>query len=76
MKLIGSKPRGSGRLPSEKDKATGSRSGSIVLTRVEIELLLKACAKYRYGLPAYLKSKQLEIDTLDGIVAKLAQQTL
>jgi hypothetical protein len=44
----------------------------IDLTDLERELLLKACMKYRYTIPAYIQSKQPEIEALDHIIAKLA----
>jgi hypothetical protein len=44
----------------------------IILTQVERELLLKACLKFRYTIPAYIRSKQAEVDVLDAIVGKLS----
>jgi len=43
-----------------------------MLTPVERELLLKACLKYRYTIPAYIKSRQAEVEALDTIVGKLS----
>lgn len=41
------------------------------LTETEIEVVLKACKKYRSTIPGYIKSKQAEIDILDDLVQKL-----
>jgi hypothetical protein len=72
MNAIGKKPRRSKASPSKKDKETDSRSVRIILTQVERELLLKACLKFRYTIPAYIRSKQAEVDVLDAIVGKLS----
>ncbi|HXV62646.1 MAG TPA: hypothetical protein VEK15_18245 [Vicinamibacteria bacterium] len=37
----------------------------------EVELLLKACLRYRARLPSYLRSSQPELALIDEIVAKL-----
>ena len=61
--------------PSEKDKKvseTDSQTVRIALTQAERELLLKACMKYRYTIPAYLQSRQAEVETLNAIVNKLS----
>jgi len=43
----------------------------VVLTEAEKELLLKACKKYRYTIPAYLESKQPELQVIDALIDKL-----
>jgi len=58
--------------PSKKDKEADSRSVQIILTQVERELLLKACLKFRYTIPAYIRSRQAEVDALDNLVGKLS----
>ena len=75
MNATGKKPRRSRTSPSKtkkKDRETDSQSMRIVLTQAEKELLLKACTKYRYTIPAYLQSRQAEVDTLNAIVSKLS----
>ncbi|MEJ2158681.1 MAG: hypothetical protein P8X96_25420 [Desulfobacteraceae bacterium] len=72
MKATSKKPRRSKASRPEKDKQIDTRSVRIVLTQVERELLLKACLKYRYTIPAYIQSKQAEAETLDAIVSKLS----
>jgi hypothetical protein len=44
----------------------------IVLSQAERELLLKACIKYRYMIPAYIQSRQAEVEALNAIVDKLS----
>ena len=72
MHVIGNKARKAGVSRSNKDKKTDSRAVRITLTQVEREILLKACQKYRYAIPAYIRSRQAEIDSLDAILGKLA----
>ncbi len=72
MRMIGNKVRKAGVSRSNKDKKTDSRTVRITLTQVEREVLLKACQKYRYTIPAYIRSRQAEIDTLDAILGKIA----
>jgi hypothetical protein len=72
MNAIGGKPRRKKASTSEKDKKNDAGSVRIILTQVEKELLLKACVKYRYTIPAYIKSKQPEVDALDAIIGKLS----
>ena len=72
MKATSKKPRRSKASRPKKDKQIDTRSVRIVLTQVERELLLKACLKYRYTIPAYIQSKQAEAETLDDIVSKLS----
>jgi len=56
---------------SGNQNEVGPASVSLKITQVEKELLLKACIKYRYTIPAYLKSKQLEADALESVIKKL-----
>jgi len=44
----------------------------VVLTEAEKELLLKACKKYRYTIPAYLESRQAELQVMDALINKLS----
>ena len=41
------------------------------LTEAERGLLLKACQRYRAGIPSYLKSREEERQTLDRLIEKL-----
>ena len=54
----------------EDDKA--SEAGGLSFTRAEIELLLKACSKYRSVIPIYLKSSEAELRLIDAIIRKLS----
>lgn len=56
----------------KKDWETDMQSMRIILTQAEKEILLKACAKYRNTIPAYLQSRQDEVETLNAIVRKLS----
>lgn len=49
----------------------GAGSRGVVLTAAERELLLKACQRYRAGIPAYLKSRESERALLDALIEKL-----
>jgi len=44
----------------------------INLTLTEREILLKACHKYRYSIPAYIQSRKAEMEALDAIIEKLS----
>jgi hypothetical protein len=44
----------------------------IELDEAERRLLLKACKKYRYSVPAYLQSGQPELRLLDAVIRKLS----
>ena len=75
MNAAGKKLRRSIVSPSENDKKvseTDSQAVRITLTQAERELLLKACMKYRYKIPAYIQSRQAEVKTLNAIVRKLS----
>jgi len=72
MNVTGNKPRRSKVSLSGKKKAKNSESVRVILTQGERELLLKACDKYRYTIPTYLKSRQPEIDMLEAIIGKLS----
>jgi hypothetical protein len=72
MNVTGNKSRRSKASRSEKEKAKNSKFVRIVLTQGERELLLKACNKYRYTIPAYIQSREPEIDMLEAIIGKLS----
>lgn len=72
MKATGNKPRKSKSLPLQKNETTAARPVRIMLTQAERQLVLKACMKYRYTIPAYIKSKQPEVDALNAIIEKLS----
>lgn len=42
------------------------------LSANEIEVIIKACTKYRHLMPTYLASKQEEIGLIDQILEKLS----
>jgi hypothetical protein len=72
MNAPGNKPQRSKASLSGKEKAENSKSMRIVLTQGERNLLLKACNKYRYTIPPYIKSRQPETDMLEAIIGKLS----
>ncbi len=72
MNSNGNKARRKKASPSKRDKELDSGSQGIILTQAEKELIVKACLKYRYTIPAYIKSRQPEVDSLDAIIDKLA----
>ena len=41
----------------------------------DVELLLKACRKYRSTIPPYLQVNQPELEHLNGLIAKLESST-
>ena len=49
----------------------GLTAKRIHFTEAEVELLLKACAEYRAGLPIYLQSSREELSILDSLIHKL-----
>lgn len=55
----------------KKEKGVSAGTVNIKFTQAEKQLLLKACAKYRYSIPAYLQSGQSEIEALDLVMTKL-----
>jgi hypothetical protein len=55
--------------PDQDDREGGGRT--LQLTEAERELLIKACQRYKAGIPAYLKSREDERATLDALLAKL-----
>lgn len=56
---------------SKKENGLSPATVCLRITQAEKELLLKACTKYRYTIPAYLKSRQLEADALESVIKKL-----
>ena len=72
MNAPGDKPQRSKASLSGREKAKKSKSVRIVLTQGERDLLLKACNKYRYTIPPYIKSRLPEIDMLEAIIGKLS----
>jgi hypothetical protein len=70
MKVNSKHPRATKASPQRKDR-TASRV-RIDLTAVERELLLKACMQYRHTIPAYIQSRQPELDALNAVIDKLA----
>jgi hypothetical protein len=70
MKATDKNSRGAKAPASEKNPPAGKVRFD--LTEIERELIIKACTKYKYTLPAYLQSKQPEIEALEAIIEKLA----
>ena len=57
-----------------KKESTGRRPAGtgVRLTELEKELIVRSCREYKNNLPSYLQSVQRELETLDGIIAKLS----
>ncbi len=56
------------------DRKAEKSSGRVLqLSESEVEILLKACKKYRHLLPTYIASVQDEIKTIDKIINKLSK---
>jgi len=72
MKAIDTRTSGARASASKKGEASSPRSLQVILTEAEREVLLKACKKYRYTIPGYIRSKQLEIRVVDAIIHKLS----
>jgi hypothetical protein len=70
MKAAPKKSRENKTRQNENEMAAGNVR--IELTGFERELLLKACTKYLYTIPAYIQSKQPEIEALNALIVKLA----
>ena len=73
MKATAIRTSGAGASIAKKGKNPSHRSLQVALTEAEREVLLKACKKYRYTIPGYIKSKQPEIRIIDAIMHKLSQ---
>ena len=64
--------KGSTRRGDQETEVSGPNR-RVDLHASEIELLLKACRKYRARLPAYLQSAKEETGLADSIIAKLSE---
>jgi hypothetical protein len=72
MAASGKKHQAAEAPPMGKEKPTDSQSVQIIFTQAEKELLLKACMKYKYTIPAYIQSTQPEVDRLNALIEKLS----
>ena len=72
MAASGKRPREAEAPQSKRQKAASNGSMRIILTQAEREILLKACVKYRYTIPAYFQSTQPEVDRLNALIDKLS----
>ncbi len=72
MKEIPNKTSGDDVTTLKKKKASNPQSLQISLTEAEREVLLEACKRYRYKIPAYIRSKEPELRLVDEIIAKLS----
>ena len=52
-------------------KTSSKRKLRLDLGPDEVEVLLKACKRYRASLPPYLQAKQAEIELVNNLVRKL-----
>jgi glutamate racemase len=63
--------------PTERPKKTGKKKlpgrRLFDLSANEIEVIIKACTKYRHLMPTYLASMQEEIGLIDRILEKLSK---
>lgn len=41
------------------------------LTQSEVDVLKKACSKYRQTVPIYIESKRQEVTVIDSVLSKL-----
>ena len=64
-------PKTSKSVPKRRTNSRVRPTG-VDLSVTEKEILLKACKKYRYSIPNYLESRQLEITIIDAIMEKLS----
>jgi hypothetical protein len=53
-------------------KPPASENGHSGFTPAEVEVLLKACKRYRGAIPTYLQSARTEMEILDAVLRKLA----
>lgn len=72
MKETPNKASGDDVTTSKKKKTSNPQSLQISLTEAEREILLEACKRYRYKIPAYLRSKESELHLVDEIISKLS----
>ena len=72
MKASDRRTSGARASTSKKGETSSPRTLQLILTKAEREVLLKACKRYRYTIPGYIKSKQPEIRVVDGIIQKLS----
>jgi hypothetical protein len=56
------------------NESEGEPGPVLQLTEAEREILLKACQRYRAGIPAYLKSREEERLALDVLIEKLSRR--
>ena len=73
IKKSSTSPRnGSARLSANAEAEAQPSGGCRVdLKSEEVELVLKACEKYRWTLPSYLQSVQHELELVDEVLEKL-----
>jgi hypothetical protein len=63
-----------GNSSGELSAETGGTRVTVKLSDQEIEILLKACGKYRQYIPTYIESRQAELALLDSITEKLSRR--
>jgi hypothetical protein len=49
-----------------------SKKSRVALETAEVDLILKACQKYRSTMPHYLQSVQPEVQTVEEVIRKLS----
>ena len=49
-----------------------SKKSRVALETAEVDLILKACQKYRSTMPHYLQSAQPELQTVEDVIRKLS----
>lgn len=54
-----------------RDPEKSSQGRTIVLTPEQVELMLKACLRYRASLPVYLQAVRDEVGAIDSLIAQL-----
>ncbi len=54
------------------ERTSDAERFDLSIGKSERAVLLAACKKYRLAIPAYLKSRQSEIEALDDIIKRLS----
>ncbi len=58
----------------KKQRENGSTAIQLELTPEELEVVLKACRKYRQTIPIYLESRKGEVRDIDSVLRQLVKK--
>ena len=64
---------GAGRNGNGNGNGNGKKS-RVALEMAELDVILKACQKYRSTMPHYLQSAQPELRAVEDVIRKLSQE--